>query len=142
MQRVAPCGAVSQLCAWSAPHAAACLKHRPAPPPACPPAPIPAQDPDIAAKRAAALYSADERATIRRAHENPAVLQLYKDHLGQPNSEEVGSASCRSALRSSKPQRQLVQPCSNLFQPFGLTSRDMAPWGPAGGAPAAHLLRR
>lgn len=65
-------------------------------PAACPylqprPRRVPAvQDPNIAAKRAAALYSADERAVIRRAHENPAVIALYRDFLGAPLSPLVG----------------------------------------------------
>ena len=41
-------------------------------------------DPNLAAKRANALYSIDAAKAIRRSHENKAVLQLYQEFLGQP----------------------------------------------------------
>ena len=37
-------------------------------------------------KRANALYSEDERLTIRQSHNNPQIQQLYKDFLGEPGS--------------------------------------------------------
>ncbi len=37
-------------------------------------------------KRASALYSEDERQTIRQSHNNPQMTALYKDFLGEPNS--------------------------------------------------------
>ena len=39
---------------------------------------------DFKALRASALYSEDEKATIRKSHENPVVKQLYDDFLGEP----------------------------------------------------------
>ena len=39
---------------------------------------------DVKALRASALYSEDERATIRKSHENPAIVELYKEFLGEP----------------------------------------------------------
>ncbi len=39
---------------------------------------------DVKALRASALYSEDERATIRKSHENPAIQELYKEFLGEP----------------------------------------------------------
>lgn len=42
---------------------------------------------DIRAKRAAALYSIDERDTIRKSHENPMVKELYATYFGEPGSE-------------------------------------------------------
>ena len=44
-------------------------------------------DPDLALKRAAALYSIDSHKEIRRSHENKAVQQLYKEFLGLPGGE-------------------------------------------------------
>ena len=37
-------------------------------------------------KRANALYSEDERQTIRQSHNNPQIQDLYKEFLGEPNS--------------------------------------------------------
>jgi len=37
-------------------------------------------------KRAAALYSEDERNTLRQSHNNKQVQELYKKFLGEPNS--------------------------------------------------------
>ena len=40
-------------------------------------------------KRADALYSEDERLTVRQSHNNAQIQQLYKDYLGQPNSHKA-----------------------------------------------------
>jgi iron only hydrogenase large subunit-like protein len=45
--------------------------------------PIPTND-EIRKKRAAAIYDEDMALTIRKSHENPEVLQLYKEFLGEP----------------------------------------------------------
>ena len=37
-------------------------------------------------KRANALYSEDERQTIRQSHNNPQIIELYQKYLGEPNS--------------------------------------------------------
>lgn len=51
---------------------------------------LPNEDPDILdtyrQKRADALYSEDERQTIRQSHNNPQIKLLYADFLGEPNS--------------------------------------------------------
>lgn len=51
---------------------------------------LPNEDDDIIdtykEKRAAALYSEDERNAVRQSHNNPQIQQLYKDYLGEPNS--------------------------------------------------------
>jgi len=39
------------------------------------------------AKRAAVLYSEDERQVLRQSHNNPDIQKLYKDFLGEPGSE-------------------------------------------------------
>jgi len=40
-------------------------------------------DPDIRTKRLSAMYSEDERKTLRKSHENPFVQSLYKNFLGE-----------------------------------------------------------
>ena len=51
---------------------------------------LPNEGPDIMEtymqKRANALYSEDERQTIRQSHNNPQIKALYKEFLGEPNS--------------------------------------------------------
>ena len=52
---------------------------------------LPNEDADILetyrAKRAAVLYSEDERLVIRQSHNNKDIQKLYKDYLGEPGSE-------------------------------------------------------
>ena len=54
---------------------------------------LPNEDPDILDtfkdKRAAALYSEDERQVIRQSHNNAQVAKLYEDYLGEPNSHKA-----------------------------------------------------
>ena len=40
-------------------------------------------------KRAQALYSEDERQTIRQSHNNKQIQQLYSEYLGEPNSHRA-----------------------------------------------------
>jgi NADP-reducing hydrogenase subunit HndD len=51
---------------------------------------LPNEDDDILdtyrEKRAAALYSEDERNTLRQSHNNTQIQELYKKFLGEPNS--------------------------------------------------------
>ena len=44
---------------------------------------------DVWAKRAAAMYSIDERSTIRKSHENPVLKQIYKDYIGKPGEHKA-----------------------------------------------------
>jgi len=37
-------------------------------------------------KRAQALYSEDDRLTLRQSHNNPQIIELYEKFLGEPNS--------------------------------------------------------
>lgn len=46
-------------------------------------------DPEIRMKRAAALYRQDMLKKVRKSHENPAVQELYRSFLGEPNSEKA-----------------------------------------------------
>ncbi|MBD3384716.1 ferredoxin [candidate division KSB1 bacterium] len=50
--------------------------------------PIPTSE-EIRKKRAEAIYKADKGLSMRKSHENPAVLQLYKEFLGEPNSHKA-----------------------------------------------------
>ncbi len=50
--------------------------------------PIPT-DMEIRKKRAACLYSEDERKVVRKSHENPAIKKLYEEYLGRPGSEKA-----------------------------------------------------
>lgn len=45
--------------------------------------PIPTS-PEIRQKRATAIYAEDEGLPLRKSHENPEVIQIYKDFLGEP----------------------------------------------------------
>ncbi len=44
---------------------------------------------EIRAQRTAGLYTDDERAVLRMSHLNPQVQALYRDYLGEPNSEKA-----------------------------------------------------
>ena len=44
---------------------------------------------DIRAKRANALYTIDEKSTIRKSHENPVIQKIYKEYLGEPGSHKA-----------------------------------------------------
>ena len=50
--------------------------------------PIPTS-PEIRKKRAEAIYSEDENMTLRKSHENPEVVGLYKEFLGEANSHKA-----------------------------------------------------
>ncbi|ADL11820.1 NADH-dependent [FeFe] hydrogenase, group A6 [Acetohalobium arabaticum] len=43
---------------------------------------------DVKAKRAEALYQTDKANTIRKSHENPQIIKLYEDYLGEPLSSD------------------------------------------------------
>ena len=53
------------------------------------------------AKRAAALYSEDERNTLRQSHNNAQVKELYEKFLGEPNSH-----LCHELLHTSYKARE------------------------------------
>lgn len=44
---------------------------------------------EIRAKRKEAIYAEDESKKIRKSHENPEIIHLYKDFLGEPNSAKA-----------------------------------------------------
>jgi len=39
-------------------------------------------------KRVKGIYSLDDKSKIRKSHENPAIIQVYKDFFGKPNSHK------------------------------------------------------
>ena len=40
-------------------------------------------------KRANALYSEDEKSKIRQSHNNPQIIELYKNFLNEPGSHKA-----------------------------------------------------
>jgi len=46
-------------------------------------------DKQIIQKRQAAMYTLDERSTLRRSHENPYIQKLYEKFLGTPNGHKA-----------------------------------------------------
>ena len=44
---------------------------------------------DVAAKRAEAMYSIDERSVIRKSHENSILKQIYKEYIGKPGEHKA-----------------------------------------------------
>lgn len=49
------------------------------------------------------IYTADQRMTLRKSHENPAVKKLYEDYLGKPNGE-LAHALLHTHYRNRKQQ--------------------------------------
>ena len=46
-------------------------------------------DADIIKKRQRAIYQEDKNKTLRKSHENPYIIQLYEEFLGEPMSEKA-----------------------------------------------------
>ena len=44
---------------------------------------------DVRKLRADALYTIDEKSTIRKSHQNPILKEIYKDYLGEPNGHKA-----------------------------------------------------
>ncbi len=44
---------------------------------------------DVRAERAKTLYEIDRNAPVRKSHENPEIIELYKSYLGKPGSERA-----------------------------------------------------
>ena len=49
--------------------------------------PIPT-NPEIREKRAKAIYAEDESMILRKSHQNPEVIKIYNDYLGEPLGEK------------------------------------------------------
>lgn len=56
---------------------------------------------DIRKLRGVCLYSIDEKSTLRKSHENPVVLKIYEDYLG-----EVGGHKAHELLHTSYVERE------------------------------------
>jgi len=54
-----------------------------------PPEHLSTLDPELPRLRAKALYSIDDHKQLRRSHENPAILALYSEYLGEPNGPKA-----------------------------------------------------
>ena len=44
---------------------------------------------DVRKLRADALYTIDEKSTIRKSHQNPILKEIYKDFFGEPNGHKA-----------------------------------------------------
>lgn len=44
---------------------------------------------DVRRKRAEAMYSIDEKSTIRKSQDNPVLKQIYKEYIGKPGEEKA-----------------------------------------------------
>ena len=44
---------------------------------------------DVRAKRAEALYTIDEKSKIRKSHENPEMLKIYEEYIGNPGEHRA-----------------------------------------------------
>jgi NADP-reducing hydrogenase subunit HndD len=44
---------------------------------------------EIIKARATAIYAEDKKKPLRKSHENPFIIKLYKEFLGKPNSEKA-----------------------------------------------------
>lgn len=54
-----------------------------------PPRNVKVLDKNLLAQRASALYAIDKEKTLRKSHENPAVLTLYKEFLGEVGGQKA-----------------------------------------------------
>ena len=59
---------------------------------------------DIRDKRIAGIYKDDEKSTVRRSHENPEIVEIYKDFLGEPLSHKA-----HELLHTTYQERKLYQ---------------------------------
>lgn len=44
---------------------------------------------DVRSERAKGLYTLDKNKAIRKSHENPMIVKLYEEYLGEPNGEKA-----------------------------------------------------
>ncbi len=57
---------------------------------------------DLKKLRAAALYKADEAKAIRKSHENPEIIAIYKEYFGEPGSHKAHEILHTSYVNRSK----------------------------------------
>ncbi len=65
-------------------------------------------DMEVLRKRQAALYCADSAKELRKSHENPFIISLYKEFLGEPNNELA-----HSLLHTHYHDRKVVICCTD-----------------------------
>ena len=46
---------------------------------------------DVRRKRADAMYSIDEKSTIRKSQDNPVLKSIYEEYIGEPGEEKAHS---------------------------------------------------
>ena len=51
----------------------------------------------------AALYEIDKNMPLRKSHENPEIITLYKDFLGEPLSEKAHELLHTTYTKVTKP---------------------------------------
>jgi len=44
---------------------------------------------DIKALRGKVLYDIDEAKEVRKSHENPSIIRLYNEYMGEPGGEKA-----------------------------------------------------
>lgn len=59
---------------------------------------------DIRDKRIAGIYTDDEKSVVRKSHENPEIVAIYKDFLGEPLSHKA-----HELLHTTYQERPLYQ---------------------------------
>ena len=57
---------------------------------------------DIRSKRANALYTIDEKSTIRKSHENPVLQKIYKEYLGEAGGHRAHELLHTSYIKRDK----------------------------------------
>ena len=57
---------------------------------------------DLRSLRAKALYTEDERMTLRKSHENPVIKEVYETYLGKPGSHKAHEVLHTSYIARSK----------------------------------------
>ena len=91
-------------------------------------------DKNAIAARQAALYTLDERAAVRRSHENPAVRFLYEKFLGEPLSAEAeahlhtsyGEGEKKKKSASASDNQHECHFCGALVEKGGCASAGVA----------------
>lgn len=58
-------------------------------------------DIDVRKLRAEALYAIDKQSTLRKSHENPVVIKIYKDYLG-----DIGGHKAHELLHTHYMKRE------------------------------------
>ena len=57
---------------------------------------------DIRGKRASALYTIDEKSTIRKSHENPVLQKIYEEYLGEAGGHKAHELLHTSYVKRNK----------------------------------------